>query len=254
MRGFSSFFQKEITELLRSYKALVLLLVFVLFGFMSPGLAKVMPELLKSMSVGNVTISAPPATYLDAYAQFFKNTTQMGMVVLLLLFATSLSSEVGKGTLIMPLSKGLSRDTVILSKYAASLLTFSVCYWLSAAIDVAYTYILFGMAFAPSYLLSLFALWLFGAFLLALLLFASTLVSGNYGGLILCVGALFVLMAANILPGFRQLSPLYLSSQNSALLAMAVMPADMLPSLIITSLLTISMVWGSAFVFRNKTL
>ena len=253
MRGFAAFFQKEIIELQRSYKALILGLVFVLFGFMSPGLAKVMPELFKGMSTGNITISVPSATYLDAYAQFFKNITQMGMIVLLLLFATSLSSEMGKGTFIMPLSKGLSRDAVILSKYAVSLLAFSACYWLSALIDIAYTRMLFGTALAPSCVLSLSALWLFGAFLLALLLFSGTLVSGNYGGLIFCVGIVFTLMAANIIPGVERLSPLYLASQNSALLAGALQPEAMIPSLSITLLSIIAMISGACFVFRNKT-
>ena len=240
--------------MLRSYKALILALVFVLFGFMSPGLAKVMPQILSSIPMGNISITLPPSSYLDAYAQFFKNVTQMGLIVLMLLFATSLSSEIVKGTLIMPLSKGLSRDAVILSKYAASLFAFSVCYGLAVAIDLAYTYFLFGTVMAPNLFLSLFSLWLFGAFLLSLLLFSSCLIGGSYGGLLTSVGVLFLLFALDIFPVIRQFSPLYLSNQNSALLTNAVASSAMTLPICIAVFLSVAMLLGAMFRFRKATL
>ncbi len=254
MNGFKTFFIKEITELLRSYKALILVLVFVLFGFMSPGLAKVMPQIMSQIPMGNISITLPPSSYLDAYAQFFKNITQMGLIVLLLLFATNLSSEIAKGTLIMPLSKGLSRDAVILSKYTASLIAFSVCYWLAVAIDLAYTYFLFGTVLAPSLFLSLFSLWLFGAFLQSLLLFSSCLISGSYGGLLTTVGVLFLLFALDIFPMIRQFSPNYLTSQNSALLTNTIASSAMTLPICITVFLTMALLLGGMLRFRKAIL
>lgn len=255
MTGFASFFKKELMEITRSYKALILFLVFILFGFLSPALAKLLPEIISKISTGsNISISLPPSSYLDAYAQFFKNTTQMGLIVMLLLFATTLSSEISKGTLIMPLSKGLSRDAVILGKFTSSLLLWTVSFVLAAGIDIAYTYFLFGAAFAPNLVLSLFCLWLFGAFLLSLLLFSGCLVNGSFGGLLLSVGILFMLMMLNIVPAILPYSPLFLSSQNDALLATSVSASAMIPSIIVTCMLILLLTSGALALFRKKAL
>jgi ABC-2 type transport system permease protein len=254
MKGFAAFLKKEIMEAMRSYRALILLLVFLLFGFISPGLAKIMPDIFSKIPLGNVTITLPPSTYMDAYAQFFKNMTQMGMIVLLLIFATSMPHEVSKGTLIMPLSKGLSRDAVILAKYSASLLLWTVGYLLAAVVDVGYTWLLFGIFSAPQLLLSFFSLWIFGAFLLSFLLFSGCVASGNYGGLLLSVGILFLLMLLNIVPAIGPYNPLYLASANYDLLLLHIRGADMIPSIAVSVTLTVGMIAGALAVFRKKML
>lgn len=44
MRGYLAFVKKELLEQVRTYKLLILLLVFFIFGMLSPLMAKLMPK------------------------------------------------------------------------------------------------------------------------------------------------------------------------------------------------------------------
>jgi len=64
-----------------------------------------MPEIVGSLVTDGVVITLPEPTAYDAWAQFFKNATQMGLFVMVILFSGVLSSELSKGTLINLLTK-----------------------------------------------------------------------------------------------------------------------------------------------------
>lgn len=64
---------KELKELWKTYKFLILCAVLLLFGMSSPLLAKLTPELFSQIDLGLGTpLQLPDATFLEAYAQFFK--------------------------------------------------------------------------------------------------------------------------------------------------------------------------------------
>lgn len=219
MKGWTAFAKKELLEQLRGGKILILFAVLFLFGMTSPLLAKLTPQLLKSLSLSGVTIILPKATAADAWAQFFKNVSQMGMIVLILIFGMSLPQEIARGTLLIPLSKGLSRSSVLLAKYLTALLDWTVGYGLAACVCCGYTLYLFGRFALPHLFFALFCLWLFGAFLLALLLCAGVAVPGNYGGLLLAALALGVLLALDVFPRLQKWDPASLAAQSASVLA-----------------------------------
>lgn len=217
MRGFAAFTRKELLEQLRTYKALILLAVFTLFGMTSPLLAKLMPELLSLMDMGGVAIQLPQPTYLDAYTQFFKNVGQMGFIVLLLVLSGTLSQELTKGTLVNLIAKGLPRGTVLFSKYTAGLLLWTLGYWLAALLSWCYTLYLFPDG-APQRLgLAFLCMWLFGAFALAVLLLSSALVGGGYGGLLLTAVILGALLFFNMAPAIQPYNPASLTVWSNAI-------------------------------------
>ncbi|WP_222860725.1 hypothetical protein [Paenibacillus antibioticophila] len=90
--------------------------VFFIVGMLSPLTAKLMPELLSSFLPEGMTLTIAEPTALDAWIQFFKNTSQMGLILIVILFSGILGTELTRGTLINMLTKGLSRHAVILSK------------------------------------------------------------------------------------------------------------------------------------------
>ena len=69
--------RKEMKEQIRTQKLLLLSLVFVLFGVLSPILAKNLQEIVRSA----VGIEVPPAQPVDSYLQFFKSINQLGILV-----------------------------------------------------------------------------------------------------------------------------------------------------------------------------
>src|SRR5512133_2582011 len=115
-------------EYLRTYKFFALIAVFLFFGFMNPITAKVMPELLDSLMPEGMSINLGTPTALDSWAQFFKNISQMGAIVLVIILSGIMANEFSRGTLINMLTKGLSRQTVILAKFTAAVATWTLAY------------------------------------------------------------------------------------------------------------------------------
>lgn len=254
MSRFLAFTKKEFTEQIRTFKALILFLILLLFGLMSPVLAKLTPELFKILPMEGFDFAIPEPTWVDAYVQFFKNMTQMGAVVLLLVFSGLLSQELSKGTLVNMLSKGLPRSTVILSKFTAAATLWTLSYALSALSGYGYTVFLFGNPFPPHLFFACFCLWLLGVFMIAVLLCASTFVSGNYGGLLLCAGVLGVLLFAGILPQLAPYNPISLGSGNMGLLTGDTVMGDMVSACVVTAVLIILCLVGSILRFSKKQL
>ena len=254
MRSYIAFCKKEVLENLRTHKVLILMIVFLLFGMMSPLTAKLMPEIFKSLALDGIVITIPEPTALDAYAQFFKNTSQMGLLVVLLVFGGMLSSEITKGTLINMVTKGLSRPVVILSKFTVASLLWTLTLLASFATTIGYTAYLFGSDVQPNLLFSIFCLWLFGLFLLACLLFFSSFTSGNFAGLALTAVSLLILLLLDIFPRLHALNPIALASLNTALLSGAAQISDLSTPIGVTLGFTVLLLGSSMMVFRRRKL
>ena len=254
MNGFYAFTKKEFSEQLHSYKALILTAVLFLFGMMSPLLAKMLPDIIGTMNIEGMTLTIPEPTALDAYGQFFKNVGQLGFVALLLIFSGLLSQDVTKGTLVVLLAKGLSRPAVIFSKFASALVIWTVGYALAAATAYGYTVYLFGNGVLPNLVYSLFCLWFFGVFILALLMCASTLTSGSYGGLLLTTGTLIVLLVLGYFPAMGEWNPVTLASTNMALINGTAAPSAMAVPVCVSLGYIAALLATSVLVFRKKKL
>ena len=137
MKGFAAFFKKEWLENLHNHRLLILAALFLIFGITNAPLAKYTPELLASLANGFTLDAAPVA--LDAWTQFFKNASSLGMSIAIILFGSTLANEYSRGTLVLLVTKGLSRRVVILAKYAVSALIMSGCYWLCYTLTYGYT-------------------------------------------------------------------------------------------------------------------
>ena len=168
-----------------------------------------------------------PEPTLDSWAQFFKNINQMSLIVTLLVFSGILVNELSKGTLINMLTKGLSRRAVILSKYTSMVLIWTLSVVLSFLITWVYTVYLFPDGGANNLLFSVFCLWLYGCFLLAVLMLSSTITRTNYATLILVGLTVVVGMLVNIVPKFQKYNPLSLSSKNMDLLVGSISPSEL---------------------------
>ncbi len=254
MRGFFAFTKKEFREHFRTYRIIILAAVFFVFGMFSPLTAKMLPEIFSSLDMQGIVINIPEPTYLDAYSQFFKNMTQIGLIVVLLVFSGMITNELTKGTLVIILSKGLPRHTVILSKYLVAVILWTISYAAAAVLNHVYTVYLFNQVSGEGVLFSLFCLWLFGVFMLAVIILASTITQGNYGGLLLSAGILILLMVLNMFPKCQRFNPVSLAANNAGLIANTVSVSDLVPTVWITVGLTALGILLSIFIFQEKQL
>ncbi|MEZ4357925.1 MAG: ABC transporter permease subunit [Eubacteriales bacterium] len=252
MKGYTAFLGKEFMEQWRTYKILIMLVAFTLFGMMSPLLAKIMPDIFASIDMEGMSIKIPEPTYIDAYSQFFKNTTQMGIVVLILVFSGIMSQELSKGTLVNILSKGMPRATVVLSKYTAGLMLWTVSLIVAAAVNYGYTVYLFGSHPTAYLLITLICLWLFGAFLLAVAIFTGTLTKGGYGGLLATAAVLGILLLLGIIPKSTYWNPVSLVSISTGLMDGSMAVTDILAALWITPSALVLCIAGAIAAFQKK--
>lgn len=191
---------KELLQLWRTRRVLVVLAVFIIFGLGSPLLAKFTPQLL-TMIEGAEQFAAliPEPTQKDAMAQYIENITQFGFIIAILLGMGAVAGEKERGQAALILSKPLPRWAFLLSKFAAQALLYAAAFLLAGLGAYYYTLILFepfqfGLFMAGNGLL---LLWLL--IFTAVTLLASTLTrsSGAAAGLAL-LGAVILLLARSI--------------------------------------------------------
>ncbi len=252
MRMYSAFFKKELTEITRTYKLFVLLAVFVLLGIMNPVMAKVMPDILKSVMPKGISITLATPTAFDSWAQFFKNASQTGLIIVVIIFSGIMSNEFSKGTLINMLTKGLSRPVVILSKFTAALSVWSASYILCFSVTYYYTDCFWHKANIENLYLSAVGLWVFGAFLIASLILGGVLFTNHFGGLLFTFGLVAVSMMISIAPELKKINPASLATLNTGLLSRQVDSAVFYPAIAVTGGLTVIFIILSVFLFNKK--
>lgn len=246
------FFRKEIFEILKTSKKIILPAIMLFWGILSPLTAKFTNELVKSL--GGINMKLPDPVYTDSYLQLFKNHYGITAIVMVFLFMGLVAAEKTKGTAILALTKNLSRTNFILSKFFASVILFTVSYLLSVGVCIYYTYFLFGTFWNDGVLLSLFMFWLFGLLIICMMIFAgviarSTGMAALYGFL----GYIFVSIVSAI-PKVGEYSPYYMFDLSLKIMDHTKKATAAIAPIAVTSGLALVLLVSSIFIFRKQEL
>lgn len=245
--------KKEILEIYRSKKFLILVIVFAFIAISSPILAKLIPTILKSMpATPGLTINFPDPTWKDSIDQLVKNLAQFGMIVILLMFSGAVAEEKNKKTLELVLTKPISRVSFLLSKFFASALYIKLVFIASAIVFYLYTLNLFGSFSLVNFIWLSFFLLIFLTLILAVTIFFST-VSKNQitaAGMALLVSILFTTVFG-LIKQISDYSPTYVMSNYKALILEGKI-VDFLPSALTSVGLILILVLGAIFLFRKQ--
>ena len=141
--GFGPLLAKELTEIRRTWRWLVLPGLFLFFAVTGPVFARLTPQLLRSV-VGAQAVMPEP-TYVDSWAQWTKNLTQLGAFVLLGTLGSLVSGEIRQGTALLVLTKPVSRTAFLVAKVVAN----TVLVVVSAVVGVLVTWGLTVALFTP---------------------------------------------------------------------------------------------------------
>lgn len=253
MSSFLTFTQKELKEQIRTYKGAVVAIILLLFGMTSPLLAKLTPEIFKMADLG-VTIKIPDPTYLDAYAQFFKNISQMVLIILMLIYSGSIVTETTKGTTSMMLTKRLSRSSFVLSKFLSAVVVWTLSYVVSAALCIVYTIYLFPDG-KPQYLiLSLAGMWLFGILTLSIAIFASAVFKNFALAAVasFCIWGLTLIVSS--IPKVKDYAPALISTVNTQLIGGGLTPDKLVIPILAAITMIVLLMAGACFVFHRREL
>jgi len=210
MHNYLVFLRKESLELLRTKRLLGLGSVFLFFALTSPLLARYMVEFIAALVPAEeaLTFLVPDPVWTDSYTQFYGNIAQIGIIAMILLFMGTITSEKGRGTADLVLTKGLGYGSFVLSKFtvisATALLTMKV----SIGVVYFYTYMLFdtagnmGDVFLGAAIYALFLL-----MIVALILFVSALARSSMMAALLAFIGYLVISTMSALPRIGDLLP-----------------------------------------------
>jgi ABC-2 type transport system permease protein len=213
-------FRKEMQEQGRTFRFLIVAAVFAAFGLASPLFARFTPEMLKAIpGVPAGILSAIPApTVTDAITQYVKNMSQFGILLALLVTMGVVVQEKERGTAAFFLTRPVSRETFLLAKFAALMVTFIASLALAAIGCWYYTLVLFSaLPWGPFLALNGLMLVVFLVYM-ALALLASTIARTNGVAVGLAFVALILLAGIGALPAIGEYLPGRLFSWGATLM------------------------------------
>ena len=254
MRALLSFAKKEIIFQIRSKRFMILAIVFASLGIMNPIFAKMTPWLLEilseSLAESGMNITVTSSTALDSWMQFYKNLL-MGIVAFIVLESNIFTKEYSSGTLILSLTKGLDRYKVVVVKSAVLIVLWSILYYLCFAITELINLCLWDNSIVKNLFFSSFCLWLFGVWLISLVVFFSVIAKSNVVVMAGVGGSFFVPYLISLLPKINKYMPTYLSNGTALVYGTADI-SSYIPSIIIVFLLTAAAFILSISLFNKK--
>jgi len=210
--------RKEVLELARTHRLLILAIVLIVFGLLSPLLARLMPDLIRLVPGGeDLAPLIPTPTMADAVTQYVKNMSQFGLLLALLMTMGAVAQEKERGTAVLMLVKPLPRPVFLLAKFVALALAFLVCLTLAALGGYYYTLLLFAPPDPWAWLALNLLLWLYMLVYVAVTLLASVLARSQVAAAGIGVGLAMALGIVGAVPGLGQYLPGQLPAWGAAL-------------------------------------
>lgn len=200
--------RKEILEQVRTSRLLILAVVLVAFGLMSPLLAKYTPELLRLIpGAEEFAFLIPEPTMLDSVTQYVKNVNQFGVLLALLFTMGVVAQEKERGTAAMMLVKPVSRGAFLLAKFFALGLVFLASIVLAGLGAYYYTVILFTAPDFGAWMALTALIWLEVLVYIAVTLLFSTLVRSQAAAAGLGLGVILIFSLLGSLPNLGRYLP-----------------------------------------------
>jgi ABC-2 type transport system permease protein len=246
----TGFLFKEIRETVKTPRLIVITAVFAFFAILSPLGARYINEIIASL--GDIEIVVPDPTYYDAWIQFFKNMNSICMIVFLLTITGLVVSEKTKGSIMLVLSKNLSRMNFILSKIIGGIMLFTTGYAVALLFCFYYTYILFPGGRGSNLVYSLFLLWLLGVFYLTMGIFASVIAKTPTTAAILGFAGYAVVNVPAMIPETAKYTPGGISAIGTQIISAQIEISETFPMLVLTAALILLLAAASILIFRKQ--
>ena len=251
--GFAAFAGKEASEIIRTWRIWVLPGILLFFALTGPVLARFTPQLLGALAGDQLKgLVLPVPTYLDAYAQWTKNLSQIALFALIVIYGSVISAERKSGTAVLVLTKPLSRTSFVVAKAAVHSVFLAVLVVAGTLITWGVTAAVFGQA-PGSALWSAALAWLvFGVLFIALMTLLSVLIGSAAGAAGAGLGAYALVSIAAIWKPLGTYSHAALATQPASLAAGK--DVAVLWPVLTSLLLAVVLVTFAALVFRTKDL
>lgn len=221
MKPLIAFMKKEYLEVARTSKLIILVILFVIFGIMNPAIAKLTPWMMKmlseSMAESGLIITDVQVDAMTSWVQFFKNIP-MALLAFVLILSDVFTKEYKSGTLLLVLTKGLSRNKIVFAKTWLLLSLWTVGYWICFAITYGYNAYFWDNSIVNNLFDACALWWLFGVWVICIVVLFSTIAQSNTS-VNLCTGvAVLIAYLLSVIPKLKTYSPIMLTDVNSLLI------------------------------------
>jgi len=122
-----SLWRLEVLRMTRSPRGLVLGGVYLFFGLLGPVMAKYMDKLSEHVS-GKVKIVVPPPTPPDGMVNYIGQTSQTGLIVVVVIAAGALALDARRGLSVFYRTRTSGLATLIVPRYMVTTLTAVLAY------------------------------------------------------------------------------------------------------------------------------
>jgi ABC-2 type transport system permease protein len=253
MSGFAAFAGKEAREILRTWRIWVLPAILLFFALTGPVLARFTPQLLSALAGDQLKgLVLPTPTYLDSYAQWIKNLSQIALFALIIIYGSIISSELKSGTAVLVLSKPVSRTAFVVAKAAVHSTFLAALVVAGTLITWGLTAAVFGQAPGSALWASALVWLVFGVLFIALMTLLSVFISSTAGAAGAGLGVYALVSIAAIWKPLGTYSPAALAAQPASLAAGK--DVAVLWPVLTSLLLAVVLVALAALAFRRKDL
>ena len=234
MQTFKAYFKKEIMESLRTHKYIILAAGFILWALLNPLMLKLLPVLLKSSIPAEMISQITDITRVGAFQNLLGQIFQVSTLFIAFSLMNTLSGEVAKKKLVFPYSRGASPGGIVLAKYFHYFAAISIIILVAFLSGYFYIIALFpkgGTLELNSVLRSALLFVIFYAFVLAMLLFFSSIVKKSIISGLSTLAITYLLSIFNQFNHIRKYFPNYLIFKSSDAVTFDV---SLIPALLIT--------------------
>jgi ABC-2 type transport system permease protein len=260
--SFIIFLKKEIIELVKTVKGVVLAVIFLFIGISAPLIAKLLPEILKLAATDAETQEVmdalaalmPPPNSLESYNQFFSNFSQIGLIALIIIFAGIVANEKSKNTASYILTKNISRAQFIMAKFTSSVIFNFVSLIITAAVFKLYTDLLFEdkLVDFESFIIFFAFLLLYIFFILSIVLFSSILSKNITSATFIAFLIFIIFNIATVIPKVGRYMPPQIN--NIGIINQSVNAGDLTVNIIVTVLCSAAFIFGGIKLFNRQEL
>ncbi len=252
MKRFIVLYKKEIFELIRLKKLLIVVFLFLFAAVGSPIIAKLLPNILKSLATQGVTVSIIEPTYRDSVDQFIKNISQIVIWVLIFVAAGSIADEKTKKTLELLMVKPISKTSFILAKYVSFYTSIIAVYFISSLIFYFYTISVFERFDFNNFLIIdllilVYILLIITTTICASALVKSSLMSSGFG----FIGLIVYSTLSSFFSDYANYFPDYIIHHYKEILSSG-WNNEFVPSLFASLILTFILIIVSIFFFKKQ--
>ena len=210
MKSFTAFLKKEWMHFLRSGHLWIFLGIFVLFGIMNPVIAKLTPWMMEMMAESleetGFTMAVIKVDAMTSWTQFFKNIP-MALIAFVIIQSNLFTKEYQSGTLVLALTKGLDRYKVVIAKFIRLFTVWTVGYWLCYGVTYVGNTFFWNNDIANALAFTAFNWWLFGVWIISLMILFSVIASNNIIVMLGTGGSILVVYLLGLLPWVKEYMP-----------------------------------------------